>query len=110
MHAHHRKPSVALLYAVEHCGLTADDAAEQIRATLGIDHIDGLLWNTAMHMAQRTTASRKPWKPKGWYDDELAIAGDLDCDLSTVMLARGSGHITAEEYAAYYDRTHSPKE
>lgn len=110
VHAHHRTPSVALLYAVEHCGLTADDAAEQIRATLGVDHIDGLLWNTAMHMAQRTTASRKPWKPKGWYDNELAIAGDLDCDLSTVMLARGSGHITAEEYAAYYDRTHSPKE
>ncbi|CAM3105457.1 MULTISPECIES: dual specificity protein phosphatase family protein [Dermacoccus] len=60
VHAHHRTPSVALLYAVEHCGLTADDAAEQIRATLGVDHIDGLLWNTAMHMAQRITAHRKP--------------------------------------------------
>lgn len=105
VHAHHRTPSVALLYAVKHCGLDADEAAEQICATLGVDHIDGLLWSTAMRAAERITVARQPRGPKGWYDNEFAVAGDLYCDLSPVMLALHDGNITHEEYAVYYERS-----
>ncbi|KNX38853.1 ADP-ribosylglycohydrolase family protein [Luteipulveratus halotolerans] len=45
--AQHRTPSVALVYAVRHCGLSVEDASEQIRKALGANEIDGLLWRTA---------------------------------------------------------------
>lgn len=50
--AQHRTPSVALLYAVKHCGESPDDAAAGIRKALKVNRIDGLLWETAMKGAK----------------------------------------------------------
>lgn len=49
--AHHRTPSVALVYAVRHLGLDRGQAEEDIRRTLRVRHIGGLLWSQARRMA-----------------------------------------------------------
>lgn len=49
--AHHRTPSVALVYAVRHLGLDVDRAAREIHQVLGVGHVDGLLWSTARSVA-----------------------------------------------------------
>ena len=58
VHAHHRTPSVALVYAVKYRWLTTDAAAEQIRRALGVTAIDGLLWQTALEVARAIEAPR----------------------------------------------------
>lgn len=58
VHAHHRTPSVALVYAVKYRWLTTDAAAEQIRRALGVTSIDGLLWQTALDVARAIEAPR----------------------------------------------------
>ncbi|MBC9958377.1 ADP-ribosylglycohydrolase family protein [Yimella sp. cx-51] len=49
--AEHRTPSVALLYAVKHCGVEPAQAADDIRKALKVNRIGGLLWSTAMEEA-----------------------------------------------------------
>ena len=49
--AHHRTPSVALMYAVCHLGMDPDDAAWDVREALGVSHVGGLIWTTAMEVA-----------------------------------------------------------
>lgn len=53
VHAHHRTPAVALLYAVKDLGLSPDDAAREVREALGGRQIGGLLWRTALEEAKR---------------------------------------------------------
>lgn len=48
VHAHHRTPSVALLHAMKHGGLSRDEAVAAVRKALDQNNFDGLLWQTAL--------------------------------------------------------------
>lgn len=54
--AEHRTPSVALLYAVKHAGLSVDAATRSVQDALGVQQVGGLLWNTALAEARELRA------------------------------------------------------
>lgn len=112
VHAHHRTPSVALIYGVKHCGLGVDEAEHAILSTLDVPSISGLLWDTASLIARRAQADRRraqeisgeiTREPKGWYDDELTSLDDVDSDLSPVYVASMMGDISSDEYALWFN-------